>query len=145
DQLRAVWGQARLAAMQTGEMQLFRFELEGRHFRISPLSAEGTPLPEDESSAKAAKKNQLPEGVVFYTSRLEPVEPLSGQTAIAGAAAETTPAGWSLPIRFFPDGTTSDAIVVLAGEQDLGVQVTLRGLTGVSAVSEAHPKEAFRL
>jgi Tfp pilus assembly protein FimT len=152
DQIRGAWGRARVAAMQSGEIHLFRFELQGRNFQVVALSAEGMAPPvaaddtdETESTDRLhLSKKQLPEGIVFYASRLEPVDSSTGQTPIANAAAASTPEGWSMPIRFFPDGTTSDAIVVLAGEQDLGVQVTLRGLTGASAVSETHPKEAFR-
>ena len=36
------------------------------------------------------------------------------------------------PILFYPDGTSSDAFVILSGEQELRLVVRLRGLTGSS-------------
>jgi hypothetical protein len=43
---------------------------------------------------------------------------------------------WSSPVLFHPDGTTSDATVVLANDAGQTVRVTLRGLTGSSNVSD---------
>jgi hypothetical protein len=39
---------------------------------------------------------------------------------------------WSQPILFHPDGTTSDATLVLTNEEQVSIRVTLRGLTGIS-------------
>lgn len=43
---------------------------------------------------------------------------------------------WSRPILFYPDGSTSDAFVVVANEQQVGVRIELRGLTGTATVSD---------
>jgi prepilin-type N-terminal cleavage/methylation domain-containing protein len=43
---------------------------------------------------------------------------------------------WSRPILFYPDGSTSDAFVVVANPQQVGIRISLRGLTGTATVSE---------
>ena len=43
---------------------------------------------------------------------------------------------WSRPILFYPDGTTSDAFVVVANENERGIQVNLRGMTGTATLSD---------
>jgi len=43
---------------------------------------------------------------------------------------------WSRPILFYPDGSTSDAFVVVGSPQQRGVRIDLRGLTGTAKVSE---------
>lgn len=46
---------------------------------------------------------------------------------------------WSRPILFYPDGSTSDAFVIVGGPQQTGVRIDLRGLTGAAKVSEIAP------
>ena len=43
---------------------------------------------------------------------------------------------WSRPILFYPDGSTSDAFVVVGDPEQRGVRIELRGLTGTAKVSE---------
>lgn len=43
---------------------------------------------------------------------------------------------WSRPILFYPDGSATDAFVVVAGPRQTGIRVELRGLTGTASVSD---------
>ena len=43
---------------------------------------------------------------------------------------------WSPPILFNPDGTTSDASLVLQNDKGQTIRVTLRGLTGIADASD---------
>jgi len=61
------------------------------------------------------------------------------QLASAAVAAE---GGWSQPIMFYPDGTTSDASVLVANSSDETIRVTLRGLTGISRASQVGHEES---
>ena len=47
--------------------------------------------------------------------------------------------GWSRPILFYPDGSTSTAIVTLSDPELGRVMVKLRGITGDVTVSEVLP------
>jgi hypothetical protein len=88
------------------------------------------------------KADKLPDGILFHSgdakfeNRSFTVEEQISQFDSGGGA------GWSRPLLFYPDGSTSSAHVVLAlegkenGEQDVGVRVKLRGLTGSVEVSD---------
>ena len=43
---------------------------------------------------------------------------------------------WSQPILFYPDGSSSDAWVIVANEREVGIRVSLRGMTSASRLSE---------
>jgi hypothetical protein len=74
------------------------------------------------------------------------VADFSSDTGMVGLTGEQS---WGMPIFFFPDGTTSNAQMVLANEDQDTVTVTLRGLTGmvrlgrVEAVNQQFPSEAI--
>ncbi|MEX2092071.1 MAG: hypothetical protein WD971_05310 [Pirellulales bacterium] len=142
--VRAAWARARLAAMRAGEPYVFRYEPKGSRYQIVLLSAltaedaeDVNALPaEDEEDAEYAEadmlrlsRNRLPQEIVFAKGEVAAVPQLAG----AAAAAE---GGWSQPIVFYADGTTSDAAVLIANASDESIRVTLRGLTGISRASE---------
>jgi len=141
--LRAAWGKTRLAAMQSGETYVFRYEPEGSRYQtamLSSLNTTGTvggPAPADESDRNTQyseadilrlERSELPEGVVFSSGHLTDTQQLAGGVGGDG--------NWSSPILFFADGTTTDAVVILANSQQKSMRVTLRGLTGISRTSE---------
>ena len=50
--------------------------------------------------------------------------------------AEMSDSGeWSSPIYFYPDGTTSEAIMLLKNENEFCVEIGLRGLTGMASTA----------
>ena len=147
--VRVAWARARLAAMQAGEPYVFRYEPKGSRYQIVLLSAitaedaedVNTLPPEDEADAEYAEadmlrlsKSRLPQEIVFASGDVSAVPQLAGAAATAG--------GWSQPIMFYPDGTTSDAAVLIADASDETMRVTLRGLTGISRASEVGSEEA---
>lgn len=145
--VRASWGKSRLAAMQAGEPYVFRYEPKGSRYQIARLSAItideddlNTLPPEDEEDAEYAEadmlrlaKSRLPTEIVFASGEMSAVPQL--------AAAATADGGWSQPILFYPDGTTSDASVLVANSSGETLRVTLRGLTGISRASEVGREE----
>jgi prepilin-type N-terminal cleavage/methylation domain-containing protein len=154
EMVRAAWGKARLAAMNAGEAYVFRFEHGGSRYQIvqlAALSAEGgedlNVLPslseEDEEYAEAdmlrLSKSRLPTEVVFMQGRVAAVPQTAG-AAVTGPAMAAE-GGWSQPIMFYPDGTTSDAAVLVANADRETVRVTLRGLTGTSRASDVGHEE----
>lgn len=152
--VRAAWGKARLAAMQAGEAYVFRYEDSGSRYQIvqlAALSAEGSadlnmlpPLTEeDEEYAEAdmlrLSKSRLPTEIVFAQGRVAAVPQTAGVAATSPTMAVS--GGWSQPIMFYPDGTTSDAAVLVANADGETLRVTLRGLTGTSRAGEIGHKE----
>jgi type II secretory pathway pseudopilin PulG len=137
DLLRAAWSKGRLAAMQSGQSYVFRFEPNGGRYQL--LAFEQLDLPESEqlppdnqdpehSEADILRLslNRMPDGIVFAQGD---VADSSEIAATYGSAAGGT---WSSPILFRADGTTSDASIVLKNESGQTIRVTLRGLTGIS-------------
>jgi prepilin-type N-terminal cleavage/methylation domain-containing protein len=141
--LRAAWGKARLAAMQSGETHVFRYEPEGSRYQTAMLTALNTtgsfggPAPTADSNSDTKfseadilrlERSELPEGVTFSSGQLADTQQLAGGVGGDG--------NWSSPILFFADGTTTDAVVFLANAQQKSIRVTLRGLTGISRAGE---------
>jgi Tfp pilus assembly protein FimT len=139
--LQASWTRARLAAMQSGQAYVVRFEPKGSRYQVLSLDQLALPesqqLPQDDPDAEHSSydilrffRNRLPDGVVFGKADVANSNQLS---ATMGSISDGP---WSLPILFRPDGTTSDATVLLVNEPGQTVRVTLRGLTGTSVASE---------
>ena len=147
DLVRGAWAKARLAAMQSGQTCAFRFEPSGSRFQIAALNQLGLPetseLPPDEPDAQyevadmlRVPRNRLPEGVVFAAGEVSTSMHVMAMLPDAGGGP------WSSPILFHPDGTTSDASVLLANAQQQTMRVTLRGLTGISNTTDVGTEAA---
>lgn len=162
DRIRAEWRTARVEAMDSGQTYIFRYNDQNR-FRIEPYlpsqggfgvagtggaaTAEDSTLGDalgaradgasDPGTAGTVIEDSLPEGVTFVSS-----ETAGDQraTTISSASepSDLAEAGWSEPILFYPDGTTSTAQLVLKNEHDRYVDVRMRGLTGVVKVGDVY-------
>jgi len=140
DILRGAWARARLAAMESGQSHVFRFEPNGSRFQIIALGEIGLPegniiAPDTAGEHEVADRlrlsqNRLPDGVRFAAGDV------SASSQIMATLGTTGEGPWSAPIVFYADGTTSDATVLLANSQQQTIRVTLRGLTGISNTSE---------
>lgn len=143
DMVRAAWTQTRVQAMTEGAVYVFQFEFNSGNFRIQPLHSFDTDAAADLATEAAAdgltgsvvtSNRTLIEGVVFRVGRTE----IDSRTtdipsSDSGGAGQQ---GWSFPIYFYPDGTTSSASVAIGNERNLFVMLVLRGLTGVTTVSD---------
>jgi prepilin-type N-terminal cleavage/methylation domain-containing protein len=153
DGLRTKWMQCHVRAMKTGRIQVFRYELGAANYETKPWDADDSQL---ETSAKVnpnlsvlpvdplleEKPATLPDGIIFHSgdakfeNRSATLEDQIAQFDSGGGA------GWSRPLLFYPDGSTSSAHVVLAlqgkesADKDVGIRVKLRGLTGSVEVSD---------
>ncbi len=152
DRIRAEWGRARVKAMDTGEIYLFRFMPEGDRYCIeqgtsAEQAADATSYGQVSRSAggpasRAAtsrRERPLPGGVTFHAgetvadtrSAMLESESTSTSSSSYGSTGE-----WSQPIYFYPDGTTSTARLALKNEHERYIELSLRGLTGVAYVGE---------
>jgi Tfp pilus assembly protein FimT len=153
--VRVQWNKARNKAMRTGQIQMFRLEVGAGTFQIMPYYTEQDYLEADATRAPAAAgataafsrsaaqfddqamavPQTLPDGVVFTHCEVKSdMRALQIQQDMQGTQVPI--ASPSLPILFFPDGTTSDARVVLTNQyQKLFLAVSLRGLTGTAKAS----------
>ncbi len=155
---------ARLAAMRSGRTQMLRFQLGAGTLSVRPwrsaadmteaadmtgtgsaLLQGGTPLPAAGIAAtgqEEAQQIELPEGIVVAAAR---VESTTRSLAIETQTSSEQAAGWSQPLLFYADGTTSTAAVTVRDpapqDQQVGPQVIvmLRGLTGEPTLTEVQP------
>jgi hypothetical protein len=140
DVLRGAWARGRLAAMESGQTCVFRAEPNGARFQLVALSALGTPESEmlaadlgdnrNVADMLRVRENRLPEGIRFAACNV------SASSQLMATLGDSAGGVWSSPILFNPDGTTSDATVLLANEGNDTIRVTLRGLTGISNVGD---------
>ena len=144
DQVRTEWARARVAAISSGRVYAFRYAPDSDRYSVRPFDSsefcmegqgtEGTTALEGGAGGTtgfSSREQGLPEGVLFAAGEKLP------EANVAPLAADSTPAtedglAWAEPILFHPDGTTSTAQVRLVNEHGSTVDVSLRGLTGLS-------------
>jgi len=154
DTVRIHWTKAHVKAMKTGRIQVFRFEQNGSRFTVQPWAAaddeveaapavQGFGTAEEETASPRLDESSavtLPEGTQFA----------AGAAALEGRAqsiekdikdANKFEADWSQPILFYPDGSSSDAWVIVAGEREVAIRVELRGMTGTTTIGEITDQE----
>ncbi len=146
DLLRVALSRARLAAIQSGQSYVVRLEPKGSRYQVVSVDQLTLPesqelQPDDPDSEHSAYdilrnfKNRLPDGVIFGHADVANSNQLTAMTGSTGDGP------WSAAILFRPDGTASDASVLLVNEPGQTIRVTLRGLTGTSAASEVGREE----
>jgi prepilin-type N-terminal cleavage/methylation domain-containing protein len=151
-QLRAALTHAHVEAMRTGQIQVLRLELGGSSYYLQPWMAGDEVInvaaeeafeqttPQYQMEPVAEKK--LPEDVTFesaqarFDTRAMEIEDEANKQQ--GGLTQ-----WSQPLLFYPDGTSSQAKVTMANSRGEAVQVTLRKLTGLAAVSDLTTLESL--
>lgn len=154
DLVRAQWARARVKAMEDGRMYVFRYEVGGELYVVQPwqgqtdaVEASGDPtaatpftggaMPQiDARNARnplGISGLKLPPGIKFFSGQA------TADSRSLEVTANTTGAdsasNLSQPIIFYPDGSTTDARLILTNERFF-VRLDLRGLTGLSRGSD---------
>ena len=75
----------------------------------------------------------LPRDILFEDVQVQATARAATMQQSASAIAGS---GWSSPIMFYPDGTTSNAIVTVMHEKFGRVHIKIRGLTGDTDISQ---------
>jgi type II secretory pathway pseudopilin PulG len=144
DSIRTEWTRTHVRAMKTGRIHVFRYELGGSKYMVQPFIAgddelEGaTPaggFDSAENPADLGFEKELPEGTHFAAGdALLESRSLSVEQQVQDATSFQ--GEWSRPILFYPDGSTSDAFVVIGNDREVGLRIDLRGMTGFASVGE---------
>ena len=159
DLLRIEMAKARTQAMESGQTQIFRYEVGGNQFSTQALAllSESTEWGQeaveeqrgkqfsDENNAAtgttqanklAQLKVALPEGVTFQQGAADIdsratllQDDIASNQSLGGAS-------WSQPILFYADGTSSEARIVIKNVREQYMVVRLRRLTGLPVVSD---------
>ncbi|MCC9608221.1 prepilin-type N-terminal cleavage/methylation domain-containing protein [Blastopirellula sp. JC732] len=153
DTICAEFAKARVEAMESGRVRMFRFQTDTGNYQVEPwLRASDTQENNivgegervigngliEQSVEATTRQGTLAEGVTFMGEQVD-VDMRSYETT-DGQIADGQ-AGYSRPILFYPDGTTSDAAVVMKSEDGGMTMVKLRGLTGIAKIGEYQSTE----
>ena len=159
DQVLSDWSKVRTKAIEDGQVYQFRFSKDSNEYRVDPWYADESYQPresdleESESSASEifadssdseSEESEDEIGWLFKSEVAETIVFDSGEQAVVQPPEEREvetleredSAEWSAPILFFPDGTTSEASVLLRNENEIYQRATLRALTGSARGSE---------
>lgn len=145
DLIRAEWNRARVRAMKSGRIQVFRSISESGEYSLQAWVADsddlestndsnrfGTPVSSSGSNPTLDTRS-LPEGLVFVGGDAS-IDRRGAEVQNSFAPTESTQAR---PVLFYPDGTTSTARLVISNEKrNYYVVLSLRGLTGIAQASD---------
>lgn len=157
DRMRIEITSLRIESMRRGQTMMLKCESESPRFTIEPhqsladagesstATAAGTALAmgADQAAmatvtpdAAASREVELGETVTFENVAVAS----SARAMVMGNVGETDMGGGSFPpILFYPDGSTSTALIRLRDQTMGHVDVRLRGITGAVTVSEVLP------
>ncbi len=132
EQVRVDWSNARVAAMRSGQTQVFTCRPETAAYQMAPWTQNGDdgaatdaetsdrgPL----AAARSRRLRELPVGVQL-------VEVTTTDSRSQGLQADGDNGAFA--VYFFPDGTTSRARLVLSNARGERAAIRLRDLTGIS-------------
>ncbi len=157
DLLRVEMTRLRIDAMRQGRVLMLEGMVEGSNLRAKPFYSAGDATEAiDQTGSQSGLLTGATQGVVSVIEQdseaeelIElPEDILVEQVGVVSAARSmeveqlneaNQSQGWSRPILFYPDGTTSTAIVTLYNPQLGRVVVSLRGITGDVTISEVLP------
>jgi len=160
EQWRGDFTKARVAAMNSGRVQMLSFDATANAYGVVALDDLTTSDPFSAAAEPSAMSlaptfvRTLPDGVALrelaslddvtappQSPMHVPMQPMLPPTSNIAAgsdptAAAASPAYATSPVYFPPDGTTSSARVVLVNDRGMHVEVRLRGLTGAVSVGD---------
>ncbi|MEM9353465.1 MAG: hypothetical protein AAGA92_10675 [Planctomycetota bacterium] len=154
DMVLTTWSAARTKAIETGETLQFRFEPSSGRFRVEPLDS--LVSADDMASAASGETNpgldslsdptvedapwfyegELPETVVFHAGEGMPMAADSAEPQAERLNETASGGGWSKPILFFADGSTTAASVTVSNDRQVMQRATLRALTGLGRAGD---------
>lgn len=149
EQVQTTFMQARVEAMESGRIRMFRFQQETGNFAVAPFVRSSDELENNlagtsqglgvssvvvESVEAETINGMLEEGIVFAGDNVE--ADIRSYTLEQEQGGDIDISGWSRPILFYPDGTASDATVFLRGQGGTITSVKLRGLTGIARIQD---------
>jgi prepilin-type N-terminal cleavage/methylation domain-containing protein len=157
DLLRVEMTRLRVDAMRQGRVLMLEGLIEGNQFRSRPFnSATDATEAFDQTGSQSGLLNGATQGVVTVVEQdpesedlIELPQDIAVESVGVVSAARSMEIeqltesdraeGWSRPVLFYPDGSTSTSVITLSNP-DLGrVVIRLRGITGDVTVSEVVP------
>ncbi|QDU76178.1 hypothetical protein Pan97_32230 [Bremerella volcania] len=149
EKIQTEFMRARVEAMESGRIRMFRFQQETGNFAVAPFVRSSDELENSlagtsqgigvssvvlDSVEAETIHGMLEEGVVFAGDNIE--ADIRSYTLEQEQGGDMDISGWSRPILFYPDGTASDATVFLRGDGGTITSIKLRSLTGIARIQD---------
>jgi Tfp pilus assembly protein FimT len=152
-QIQSEWGKARVKAISTGLPHVFRFNTQAADYSVVPWQEENAaleasmPIPVSNVTAAPSMPTsvttyggaattsgpKLPDGMSFVgIQRTSDTRSLATDAQLSSAGVTAT----APPVVFYPDGTSTDAVLTITNGKGRNITINLRGLTGVTRVGE---------
>ncbi len=155
DRVLTAWSELRIQAIQSGEPHQFLFQSESGAYSLKPW--QGLQIEQTDSSLIEEPgaegtvdygewqpyEGELPADIEFAEGESLLYE--SGEQPTVRTLSDAANSNWAEPIVFFPDGSSTEASLLLRNERGLVQRVTLRGLTGIGRASEVITLEESKL
>jgi len=146
DQLRDALAEARRFSIETGIDYEVRYEVGGRHLVVLPndvTTQESTEQTSTRTDQQYYALMPLEEGITIRRAKGEEEQSEILEAARFGdlGGAELARLRWSTPVMFRFDGTADDFTFRVSNAAGLTSDVTLRGLTGTTRVSQVYPED----
>lgn len=142
DQIRTAMNAARIRAISSGNVHALHYTTGSAQYRLECYQEQGSNASTVSSfdvanaggdTATANSANYaLPDGIILLGGQEGQNDQMRSNQQVS--LADRAKSAQEVGILFFPDGTATNARVLLAGEHDRFVVVNLRGLTGVATV-----------
>jgi hypothetical protein len=151
-QLRVALIKARHKAIETGVAQQFRYQPGSTVYEIVAAgkaksskdelarnNESADPKAEEEAVHELPSEIQFSETVAKSEKESDSEVPaVTDSRSSAGMPWSVGDEEWSSPVVFHPNGRTSNAKIALRGTSNFEIEVSLRGLTGIASIGEAH-------
>lgn len=146
DQLRDALGEARRFSIETGIDYEVRYEVGGRHLVVLPNDVTTNETTEQTSTRTDQQYYALlplEEGITIRRAKGEEEQSEILDSSRFGdlGGSELSRLRWSTPVMFRFDGTADDFTFRVSNNEGLTSDVSLRGLTGTTRVSQVYPED----
>jgi prepilin-type N-terminal cleavage/methylation domain-containing protein len=144
EQIRAAWMNARVDAMVSGLIHVFRYDAasgrywvemwEGFDADLEASGVGGSGAASSQADGPPENAEMLSEGVSFLGGEQD----ITARDEMSLSQAGESAAGDAVAILFYPDGTTSNVTsFALAHEAECTMTLSMHGLTGIVSISRA--------
>ena len=139
ERVRTEMGRARVSAIRSGEIYAFMFRPGMTSFAVVPFNnsfQEANFIIEEQAGGIDNRVSEfsfdierLPQGTIFLQA--DAAEDGRSAQAVEDSNVNTSQ---MIPILFYPDGSSQDAVMILRNEKQEEVKITLRGLTALVTI-----------
>ncbi len=140
DSVRTKMFHARIGAMRSSHVYTFQYQPGSGTYRVSPQELASAQTADGSQGAtedpvladgehQPSEDGSLPDGMRLIADD-SPDPDASDAAPAAIAQGGDGGNGWSDPIFFYPDGTTSDARLIVASGRGYAIHIRIRGVTG---------------